>query len=867
MILARRRLLARLGAAEPRLIRLCAPPGYGKTDFADVWARRFERQAICDCTELTGAVDFAGRVMSALARESQGNGESIARTQLFLHVTEADAAAWNRALLESWKLRQERALLIVANADAVATHPPVLELLGDMLAARPAERVVLVSSRKAMPLDAGRYLAPHQVLTLSRAELQLDEDEARSIFEGTDLAASTIDRILALAEGWPIALLLLARIAHYEAELERLLDRLSAITTDLHEHLLNEVLSALPPEMMSTMLAAAAIPHATLEDISVATEIAHAAPIIESLLRLPGFISYEAGTYQMHPLLHSALRARHGSEFADYVLRAARGNVRLGDFLRAAELYNIVGDRAAAATALDRLPPATLQQPSSRLINAIVKIPVAAIADRPNLWIATLPYRRQIVDVSRLHEESIALQRCVGPETAPSLYRRLGVRRAMLAVERNHVREARETLQALGPTGSADETPDEHRLVMMTSAVAAAKQGRFFDAELFVERADGVHDARYLRFDDERLGIAMEKAAMHGDWDELLKIGEEQLAAALRTGPTQRIVEAARRVARAAWYRNDDDRVAAADQVIKDCGLAPADAVEAAAIADLQVALATADLERAAALLDRAIERIDTGEDDFLRIVVRVCAALLAPAQRRRLLEARVIAQKIESPPLQTSIELLIDSQEPQDYGIFKSLAARVARSPLRTRHDRIFVDVARGQVRRGSELLHVSDRGLELLAALALFEAGTPNEEVATALWPALDRKAAVNALKMCVSRTRAQVADRESIQTGRNGYVLGERVDSDARELDRLLRSVRGTGALGESLRQQARQLLNHWGDRPPAHASSWAWFTPYAAHLAEVRHELTQALANDDSRREQFVYRKAAVTHSLK
>ena len=207
MILARRRLLARIGAAEPRLVRLCAPPGFGKTEFAGVWARRFDRHAVCDCAGVAGTVDFAGRIMSALAGESPRGGDPIARTQLFLHATEATEAAWIRALLDCWKLRQERALLILINADAIASQAGMLALLGDLLAARPAERVLLLSSRRPLPLDVARYLAPHEILTLTRDELQLDGDEAASVFEGTDLAQPTIDRILQLAAGWPIAVL------------------------------------------------------------------------------------------------------------------------------------------------------------------------------------------------------------------------------------------------------------------------------------------------------------------------------------------------------------------------------------------------------------------------------------------------------------------------------------------------------------------------------------------------------------------------------------------------------------------------------------------------------------------------------------
>ena len=92
MILARRRLLARIGAAEPSLLRLCAPPGFGKTEFAAVWARRFDRHRSATAPGL-GMVDFAGRIMSALAEESPRGG-ALSREPLFLHVTEADDAAW-----------------------------------------------------------------------------------------------------------------------------------------------------------------------------------------------------------------------------------------------------------------------------------------------------------------------------------------------------------------------------------------------------------------------------------------------------------------------------------------------------------------------------------------------------------------------------------------------------------------------------------------------------------------------------------------------------------------------------------------------------------------------------------------------------
>jgi len=802
--------------------------------------------------------------MSALADEAPA-GDAIALVRLRLHATEADAGAWSRALLEAWKGRPERSLFILENADAVSDNPDVLALLGDMLACRPPERAILVSSREHLPLRVGHYLAPHQVLTLMRDELRFDSDETAAMFEGIDLPRHLADRIVRLADGWPIALALLARFVHYEAHIEALLDRLEDVPYERrYENLGNEVLAALTPAMMSVLIAAAAIPHASLEDLSTATGIRNAMPIVEGLLRLPEFIASEAGAYHTHPLLVASLRARHESDFAAYLLRAARENDRHGNLLRAAELYHVCGDDEAAAAALDRLPAAMLERPSPRVIAALTEIAMPTLCAHPNLWIATLDYRRQNVAASRLYAEATRLLQSVDVAALPSLHRRLRVRLAMFAQELDKLAEARTLMEAGEPSGSYEEAPEEQRLALMTSALVAAKQGRFSEADRFVEGSEAVQGVRYVRFDAERALIAAERARFRGDWEGLLKMGDEALHAAQRSGVTARIAAAARAVAQAAWYCNDDARATAAHQILEDCGdgevRAFARLVEAALagepldgparmlpIARWHAALATSDLERAKALFDRAIDESDALESGFLRVMIRVCAALLLPTQRRRLVECRMIAQQIESPPLQASLELLIESAQPAGYGSFKHMAARVTRSPLKVRQDVLCVDLIRGDVRRGTELLHVSDRGLELLAALALFQAGTPKEELAAAIWPGIDGEAQLNALKMCVSRTRAQVGDKEAILSTKRGYTLSDRVAIDVRELERLLRSARSADGFGETTRRRLEEAVSEL-EAPPAYTADWTWFAPYAARLIALHKEMQVLLARD-------------------
>jgi hypothetical protein len=870
MSMPRSRLLARLFASEPRLVRLLAPAGYGKSSLARLFARRFDRHSICDCSNVTGTVDFAGRALSALAAESQSGGESISLTRLRLHATEADAATWSRALLEVWKSRQEHSLFILEHAEAIADNNAVLALLGDMLAARPAERVLLISSRIALPLRFSHSLAPHQLLTLSRSELRFDDAEAASAFESGALAPELVTRIVRLADGWPLVVLLLALFAQYDTNLEDLVARLEDVPQEnVHDYLANEVITAFTPEMMSAMLAMAAIPNASLEDVAAATGIRHATPIIDRFLHLPGFVSSDTGVYHMHPLLRAALRAHHGADPGNYLIRAAREYERTGDVLRAAELYAFAGDEVASAAALDRLPASDLQAPSSRVIDALTAIEMPTLCTNPNIWMATLPYRRQSIETLRLYNEAHRLLRSTAPDASDALNRRLRVRLAILAQELEKLAEARTLIEACGPPRSQGEAPEDRRFALMTSALIAAKQGRFSEAEAFVDQSDAISGARHVRFEAERAQIAMERTRLLGDWHGVLKSSEEALYAAQRSGVTSRIVDAARAVASAAWYCDDDARVTAASEMLEDCGdtesrafdrfvdaapeLAPGDApAHVLAIARWHAAMATTDGKRAMELFDRAIDEIDTVENAFLRVVIRVCAALLLPIQRRRLLEARVIAQSIESPPLQASLELLIDSLEPTDYGIFKHLATRVSRSPIKLHRDVLHIDVARGQVRRGTQLLPVSDRGLELLAALALLPAGTAKEDVAGAIWPALDGEAALNTLKMCVSRTRAQLGDKEAISSTRRGYSLSEHVGVDVREFERLLRDVRGADTLGEQLRRQVDEAIAALAGRERSYAAAWPWFPTHAAHLDELLRELKLVLAKDAFKR---------------
>ena len=72
-------------------------------------------------------------------------------------------------------------------------------------------------------------LTAFNVALKALSEAGFDREDVESAFDGTELAPEIADRIVRLAGGTPMVLSLLARFAHYEADVERLVARLENV--------------------------------------------------------------------------------------------------------------------------------------------------------------------------------------------------------------------------------------------------------------------------------------------------------------------------------------------------------------------------------------------------------------------------------------------------------------------------------------------------------------------------------------------------------------------------------------------------------------------------------------------------------------
>jgi DNA-binding SARP family transcriptional activator len=145
--------------------------------------------------------------------------------------------------------------------------------------------------------------------------------------------------------------------------------------------------------------------------------------------------------------------------------------------------------------------------------------------------------------------------------------------------------------------------------------------------------------------------------------------------------------------------------------------------------------------------------------------------------------------------------------------------------------------------VRRGSQRIPVSRRVLSLLLTLAVL-GRVRREKLQELLWGDDAAGAGTNALKMLVSRARAQLGDPSAIVAENGFYALAKNVGGDYHDIQTLLRTVSPHGALTD--RQRAALQTAYSG-----FAGTAASPEPVASietAIAALRSQVAQRLGQD-------------------
>ncbi|HVA36172.1 MAG TPA: LuxR C-terminal-related transcriptional regulator [Candidatus Dormibacteraeota bacterium] len=213
--LDRPRLIERLSnALSLRVACLVAPAGYGKSTLVRQYLDRAPTRpsAIVRVPTGGGLLPFAREVALALrdiapdaAQDFGGAAESARRAPR----PELVLADWFAHLLA-----EHAPLLVIEDADQVHDEESVAFLRE--LIERAEHSQFIVVSRATPPLPLTSWLAYGTVdFPIDLAELRFRDDEIRAYVERSNLALpeQTLERVVELAEGWPMAATLAARAA------------------------------------------------------------------------------------------------------------------------------------------------------------------------------------------------------------------------------------------------------------------------------------------------------------------------------------------------------------------------------------------------------------------------------------------------------------------------------------------------------------------------------------------------------------------------------------------------------------------------------------------------------------------------------
>jgi DNA-binding SARP family transcriptional activator len=327
---------------------LVAGGGYGKTVLATEYARMLG--VGCAVVRLEPGDDEPSVLVARLRRALRRSGLSDGADAL--QAAQADAAAAVDRLLDLLAAPGDPVLLVLDEVEhAGGASGRLLSRLAQELP--DGHRLLLVGRR--LPDGATRLGAEPGIRQLGPRELAFTADEASALLERFGLATEGlwVERLLSLAAGWPMALILAAERLALATDLEEELDRL-ARSPALVAGLVEEHLRSLPAGVEAAVVQLAHLP-------ILSTNVAERATGVAGLLDLlaAAGMPFETGVdgrVQLPDPVREALVSR-GALGREQARRAAAVYVDEGLLADAVRVLVAAGDDEAAAATVAALAP------------------------------------------------------------------------------------------------------------------------------------------------------------------------------------------------------------------------------------------------------------------------------------------------------------------------------------------------------------------------------------------------------------------------------------------------------------------------------------------------------------------------------
>jgi DNA-binding SARP family transcriptional activator len=854
--LSRRHLVDMLLDPSVKLACVTAPAGYGKSTLVAEVANAGRPTLVVDLAEGSTSRLIIARFAAALSGDGRAD---IARSSLSL-VVDRDYRDLLDFTLNQWLAVPPRTIVFLENAEDALRAEDTCALLKSLLSTISAGVTVAICSRVPVPFPLVRFAPPDQILRIDAPQLAFSRAEVAALCE--DVANTYVESILEASRGWPMAVMLLRKLA-LDGTFDGAIDSLGSIHfEDLYDYLYGHVLAAYPQELVSVLVLAAALPSVDLAELSALSGLP--ADQIAKLTDLPFFTVETNRSVSLHPLVRTMLRKRrpHEAEFESE--RALAFFESREDFRRCAAIAVAMGQPVRAAEFLERMPPDILVDEISAGAEIVLKLEAGSLRKLPNLWAATVPYRQYSMRFDDALREArtayycmpqsanLAIRCAVGRAASATVYRSGEVEEAFAIVS-----ELLEQTRACG---------GEVRAPLLALAVSMhGLQGNFSEARrlrLEFENAGYRESLAGRTFDylDSHVAFA------NGEYAKGMTLIDESLRLTQRDRIPMSTGFTALNGAVFAWVYGDDTRFAqyiAIAEAAMMPGIVKGFAFELACAQGIPwdgefgheepISRAIGHLYRighhfdpvqcrAEAIL--AAEEADRCRDPFVQVLAHAAVCVLYPD---RMVSAatsmRDAAARIEAAPLASAVEAIVNQRE--HYGILHEF---VMRRLLRKRvGSAISVSVLTGRVFLADQPVKLTDKETEFVMFLATHNRSVGREAIGDAVWEHLDGDAVANNVKVTVSRLRRKLGSERAIVTVAGGYALDPQIRVDLRRIEAIVRKVRG-GELDDKLRSDAHDALEELAAVRPVRLGRWAWFNAFELRLRETLREVGSILGHD-------------------
>ena len=843
-VIERRHILERIHAATPRAIVFQAAAGYGKS----VVARQCDPDALsCDMYRAADVRNIARRLVTVL---SAAMPERAAAVDERMRGLGDSTDGWLDLAIELWQAGSRP--VIFENAEAFRAIDATAFL--DRLFERASARRLLICTRDPLPLRWNRFAYPHEIVRFHADELRFTHDEMHQLF--MDLVDNrTMERVAALTRGWPMAVLLLRRIA-----LEgRLAANGGSDVDELFAYVADEVVRTLPPDTLELLLLAAGAQKTDAGDIAGAF-----GPLgvrrAEEYAAEGALLSKGANSYEVHPLFRALFEERYKDEIVTVIRRAAAAHDTSGQPLAAARRWTDAGDLEAAARSLERVvDDSFLATASLDQAELLTRLDRPTLLAHPRLWSAATQLRAYSVDPGQWAQEGLVIWEGLDDSSAPDERARVAGDLMNAYMNIGMLDRAEQILAALQT--ETEQTPFVGFLGGCWDASLRCMRAKTVDLAAWTETLAPVLASDYAN-SLWQYDVCARQYRLVGDREAERVASARAHEAALRTGLPLPIALTGVDGAFGARLAGEDVLFAEYLESLEahmtanvrpgvahfiDCARGRGNIARAGfekrktRSYGWVIAAATAsDDEDRLRFARYAIDAEDQSSQPYAMILARVALYLISedPTPLRR---AESIASELDIPTLTEGLRGLQDRTAP--YGQFAGLASRL----MRERSVRsVRVAVIDDHVLIDDREIDLTSAQREVVFAIALL-GPVDGKTLAVTLRPDADERSATSTMKTLIARIRVIADRRDLIATSTRGYRLGDGVICDVDQTEALLaawgrgeRTTRDRKLLDEAL-QNTIQRSRFRGDR-------WEWFGRYERKLDALARSIFTALNHD-------------------